>query len=328
MNTLSIRQQWTLPFTTSLMLALALGMLGSTNAISAAPAEKKDAEPSPEWIVSTTQTRVGDSFDAWLVIPKGLLAGAEWTATLEAWPGLEVWWRSETETCGSSNRNNTSLDLAPPFGSVAVLAACAESSEPGPARLVALSTSRASAMSKSVDTQVDPRPTETLVAASEPVTFRPRFDPGPVSMAVLTALVGLIAGVSTQLILRNLESRARRAEAETSLQLLIGRHLFPDLHANWKRIDGFLKGGGKAPILLTKGLNFLKGNTGAWGYLGDEERRTYRQRLEVTLAAINAYNPAARRSNRKGATKKEEEETADRARAVYEQLAPYFKEEL
>ena len=311
----------------SIALALMIIFLSFVAFAGASNAGYNESETLPTWIVSTTETRVGVPFDAWLVIPGAALAEAEWTVTLEAWPGLTIWWRRKNENCNSSNRDRVSQELTPPYGSAEVLAACAESTQAGPVRLVALSTSRASRVSDIPPLPTLNRASETLLAASETVTTRPRFKPGPVSMAVLTALIGLVAGVSTQMILRTLEARAKKAESETSLQLLIGKYLFPELREDWVRIESYLREGGKAPILLTKGFNYLKGHTGAWGYLGAIERERYRERLSENLGAINAYNRAARHANHAEATEEQMQAAIGCAKVVQEELAPYFKEE-
>jgi hypothetical protein len=119
----------------------------------------------------------------------------------------------------------------------------------------------------------------TRLAASDAVTFRSGWDLGPGVLALVSAVLGFVAGFVTTLAQGYLERRAKAKGYRQEAALLIAKHVLPDLRENLDRLDAFLDGSGDLSYLQTGAYQAIKDREGVFSIFKPREREAYMSKL-------------------------------------------------
>jgi hypothetical protein len=262
---------------------LALLFLGSAAAMIA----QDTGSSKPYWVLSQTNPKTHDVSHAWLVLPP--FPGDSARLTLVDGSTLDAWFADSLGACGSTKEQEHKV---PPATGQRVVPVCIEPQATETTRLLAQIETWRSAGART-----------TYVAPSDTIASRNRRSLSPTALALISAVIGLIAGGLTQVVQIVLSSRTKAAETKASIHDQLTKHLLPEMttHSELIRLH-------KASTRLDESLPMeayqrLEDDEGILGFLDTEERKGYLESLRTYYATIESYNVALDNKDVAGAAK-------------------------
>lgn len=232
------------------------------------------------WIFSTDQVLRNQTMDAWLVVPADAQRAADsLRITLESPARAAVWFRprsSDCETSSSTGRDTWTGRIA--FDTI--LAVCFRSAAVGRTAVVASIVRGA------------PSPRRDIIR-SETLEVRPRYRVGPGALAVLSATVGLVAGILSHMGQTLWTRRIDDAQKRRDFDRAVFQHLAPEVETNRALLQQYLVGDvAEPPVLQRARYEQLRKDTGLLGYLQQRDRQQYLHRFVRLYRDVRSYNNA------------------------------------
>jgi hypothetical protein len=250
------------------------------------------AEPAaePSWVLGSDSPRAGEISDAWLLLPAALGGGAGLVRSEVLVPaGLEAWIRREDESCQAAHSHPTPHWEGRVFSDV-IVPVCLRASRAQKLRILARVHLPEGA----------PVPAVRVVAA-DVIEVQPRFHSGEALLAVLSALLGFLAGAISHWIEKRGEAKAARIKAESEMEAVVAKGLSAEILRNQNQLRDFLAdpGAQPAPLATPGGALVFARSGGVFAYLNQPERRDFLGKFKNLYSLFGYYNSAVdRRSER------------------------------
>jgi hypothetical protein len=139
------------------------------------------------------------------------------------------------------------------------------------------------------------------VVAADVIEVQPRFHSGEALLAVLSALLGFLAGAISHWIEKRGEAKAARIKAESEMEAVVAKGLSAEILRNQNQLRDFLAdpGAQPAPLATPGGALVFARSGGVFAYLNQPERRDFLGKFKNLYSLFGYYNSAVdRRSER------------------------------
>lgn len=230
----------------------------------------------PYWILSQSNPKTHVVSRAWLVLPPSPADSAH--LTLVHGTTLDAWFADSASSCTGHERRSHAV---PPSAGQQVVPVCL--------RPLAAETTRLLAQ---IETGRPPGPHTSYVAPSDTIASRHRRSLTPTQLALISAVIGLVAGALTQVVQIVLSNRTKSSETREAIHEDLIEHLLPEMRSHLDLLRQHQSGRNLDESLPMEAYQKLEDDAGILGFLDAKERTKYLGALREYYKGAAEYNIA------------------------------------
>jgi hypothetical protein len=256
-------------------LGLLMFVAWASSAVAEGPAAEPKPDPEPRWVLTASSVALGETLEAWLLIPRPATQAERTRVTLLAPPGGRVWWAHD-QPCGTAKRSVIALETM----TDTVYRICGEvSRRDTPFRFVAKIENVS--------------PAARVLTASDILPPRPRWQVPNWLVASLSLLGGWVAYLLSPRIEKAITSHYALKGRQVDLLTYVARVVAPTLRTVRQQLEEYVRAPNDTlQVSEAVYLNIAGAKSGIFSVAPEEERRRYLQPIKALHDTLLEFNDA------------------------------------